>query len=89
MRRITLLLSSLVISLTSFAEEPRWNLAELKQPPTMRWVSQAGAIRALLYQNEPYQEKTTEVFAFYASPATLSEQPDSKVNGVTKYPGWC
>ena len=48
-----------------------WNLTELKKPPAMRWVSEKGPVRSLLYAGEPYQGRATEVFAFYASPATL------------------
>jgi dienelactone hydrolase len=59
-----------------------WDLAELKQTPKMRWVSQTGPIHSLLYAGEPYANHDTEVFAFYASPATLGEAKPS-----TKFPG--
>ncbi|HUE74327.1 MAG TPA: PhoPQ-activated protein PqaA family protein [Pirellulaceae bacterium] len=64
----------------SFAQEPRageakginrWNLTELKRTPKMRWVSQDGPVHALLYAGEKFEGHETEVFAFYASPATL------------------
>lgn len=48
-----------------------WNLNDLKQPPKMRWLKQGGPVHSLLYAGEKYQGKDTEVFAFYASPATL------------------
>ncbi len=50
-----------------------WNLTELKRTPTFRWENASGAVRSLLYRGEPYQGKETDVFAFYASPATLGE----------------
>jgi dienelactone hydrolase len=48
-----------------------WNLSVLKQPPALRWVSQEGPVHSLLYGGEKFQGRDTEVFAFYASPATL------------------
>jgi len=48
-----------------------WNLTALKQTPSMRWVSRQGPVHSLLYAGEKFQDHETEVFAFYASPATL------------------
>lgn len=60
-----------------------WNLTELKKAPAMRWLSQDGPVHSLLYRGEKYQGHDTEVFAFYASPATLKEtQPGAKFPGV-------
>ena len=50
-----------------------WNLAELKRPPPMRWLARTGVVHSLLYAGEKFQGRDTEVFAFYASPATLGE----------------
>lgn len=52
-----------------------WNLTELKRPPAMRWLSQTGAVHSLVYGGERFQGRDTEVFAFYASPATLGNAP--------------
>jgi dienelactone hydrolase len=60
-----------------------WNLGELYQPPQYRWLSRQGAIHSLVYAGEPVLGQPTEVFAFYASPATLGERSkDSKFPGV-------
>ncbi|HUP77118.1 MAG TPA: PhoPQ-activated protein PqaA family protein [Pirellula sp.] len=60
-----------------------WNLSELQWSPAMRWVSKDGPIHSLLYTGEEYHESPTEVFAFYASPATLGEaSEDAKFPGV-------
>ncbi len=60
-----------------------WNLTELKQPPKMRWITQSGAVHSLLYTSEKFQGHDTEVFAFYASPATLgTAKPGDKFPGV-------
>lgn len=76
----------------SFAQEPRareatrvepWNLDELKRAPHMRWVSQDGLVHSLLYASEKFEGHETEVFAFYASPATLGvAKADDKFPGV-------
>jgi len=60
----------------------RWNLAELKQVPKMRWLSQHGPVHSLLYAGEKFNDGETEVFAFYASPATLGE-----AKAGAKFPG--
>ena len=52
-----------------------WNLTELKRPPASRWLSQTGPVHSLLYAGEKYSGRSTEVFAFYASPATLGIAP--------------
>jgi acetyl esterase/lipase len=60
-----------------------WKLEELKKTPSMRWLSQDRPVHALLYAGEAYQGRETEVFAFYASPATLKEaSADAKFPGV-------
>ena len=60
-----------------------WNMAELKKSPTFHWELQKGPIHSLLYQGEPYKGHDTEVFAFYASPATLGlGKPGQKYPGV-------
>jgi dienelactone hydrolase len=60
-----------------------WNLTELKQTPGMKWVHQSGPVHSLLYASSKFQGHDTEVFAFYASPATLTEsKPAAKFPGV-------
>jgi len=60
-----------------------WNVTELKQVPSMTWVSQEGPIHSLKYRGEPYQGHETEVFALYASPATLGgASADQRFPGV-------
>jgi hypothetical protein len=60
-----------------------WNLTELKRAPAMRWLTQTGSVHALLYAGENHQGKSTEVFAYYASPLTLGEaKPGTKFPGV-------
>ncbi len=49
-----------------------WDLTKLDPAPAHRWLDQTNPIHSLLYTGEPYQGHPTEVFAFYASPATLN-----------------
>lgn len=70
--------SCLLLGSSLRAAEPaetigHWNLTELKTAPKMRWVKQEGPVHSLLYAGEKYQDRETEVFAFYASPLTLGE----------------
>ncbi len=57
-------------------ETSPWNLEQLSQPPAYEWIDQTGAVRSLFYEGEPYGGKPTRVFAYYATPGTLSGQPD-------------
>lgn len=61
-----------------------WNLDRLKsEVPSMRWLRRDQPVHSLLYAGEEYLGKPTEVFAFYASPATLGEaEPGAKFPGV-------
>jgi dienelactone hydrolase len=60
-----------------------WNLTALKQRPAMRWVSQQGPVHSLLYAGEQFDGHDTEVFAYYASPATLgTAKPGERFPGV-------
>ena len=55
----------------------------------MHWLSQTGSVHSLLYTGEIYQDHPTEVFAFYASPATLGEaKPGAKFPGVVLVHGF-
>ncbi len=49
-----------------------WNLTKLKnEVPAVEWLDQKSPVHSLLYVGEPYRGKPTQVFAFYASPATI------------------
>ena len=55
-----------------------WKVAEWKEVPAMRWADQAGPVHSLFYTSEDYRSHPTEVFAFYASPATLGKAQAGK-----------
>ena len=49
-----------------------WSLETLTPAPRFKWIDDAGPVRSLTYQGLPYKDAPTEVFAWYANPATLS-----------------
>lgn len=51
-----------------------WNLTKLKnEVPAVEWLNQKSPVHSLLYVGEPYRGKPNQVFAFYASPATIGK----------------
>jgi dienelactone hydrolase len=59
-----------------------WDLEALSVAPGFSWVDEDAPVRSLRYAGLPYAGHDTEVFAYYASPATLAGKPDPD----TKYP---
>ena len=60
-----------------------WNLDTLRQPPAMHWLSRSEPVHSLLYAGDVYRDHPTEIFAWYASPATLGgAKPGAKFPGV-------
>ncbi|MHC4460826.1 MAG: alpha/beta hydrolase family protein [Planctomycetota bacterium] len=49
-----------------------WDLSNLSQPPYFEWLDREGHVRSLYYQGRAYQSEPTRVFAYYATPATLT-----------------
>jgi poly(3-hydroxybutyrate) depolymerase len=58
-----------------------WDLAKLSEVPEFKWDA-GEEIRSLYYSGEPFKGKPTRVFAYYASPATVS----GKAAGDKKFP---
>ncbi len=79
-----LLLAWFTVAFTAFADEAKdtkagpWKVAEWKKAPVMRWADQTGPVHSLFYTSENYKGHPTEVFAFYASPATLGKAEAGK-----------
>ena len=76
-----LLLAWFAFASSVFADDAQvgpWNLSELKKVPAMRWHDQSGPVHSLFYAGEKYKGHATEVFAFYASPATLGKAAPGK-----------
>lgn len=76
MSRFLMILTSFCCFLVSFAEQCKaaelWPLDNLKAPPAMKWLDDSSPIRSLTYENEKFEGHTTDVFAFYATPGTIS-----------------
>jgi len=49
-----------------------WDLGMLARAPEFEWVDAAGPIRSVLYEGEPYRGRPTRVFAYYATPGSLT-----------------
>ena len=56
----------------------------MEKAPAFEWLDRSGKVHSLLYEAEPYKGKTTKVFAYYASPATLGAE--NSAGSVT--PAW-
>lgn len=57
-----------------------WPVEKLKsEVPPYRIEDKAAPIQSLLYQGEPIDGRPTEIFAFYASPATLGEIGEAEI----------
>lgn len=82
--RITALLLVWHAALPLLASEPgSWARAEWQtQVPAVQWLRRDQPVHSLLYAGEHYQGKPTQVFAFYASPATLGQAKNGE-----RFPG--
>lgn len=70
-------------AVTSAEQVDNWNLSELTQVPTMRWLDETAPVRSLIYEGEPDEQGApTEVFAFFASPATLGAATPGAYPGI-------
>ncbi|WP_166825597.1 alpha/beta fold hydrolase [Thalassoroseus pseudoceratinae] len=57
-----------------------WNIDAWKNVPEVTWLDRTSPIRSLTYRNEPFQGNQTDVFAFYATPGTISGDPSQDKN---------
>ena len=58
----------------AIASKIPWDFKALNASPEFRWLNDSGQVRSLLYQGEQYRGKTSQVFAYYASPATMGSE---------------
>ena len=82
--RITIILMILIIiPLASCVDKPiasdkiPWNLNLLNKAPAMKWLVHEGPLYSLEYQGLPNRGKETRVFAYYATPGSISGKPAS------------
>lgn len=78
------LLFLLTIHVNLFAEDSNtqtgpWDIGKLqREVPPMKWLVQESPVHSLLYEGEVFESHTTDVFAFFASPATLGDDQSGK-----------
>lgn len=65
------------------SEQLPWSRPSLVSPPAFRWVNQTDSAWSMRYQGEIYRGRPTEVFAYYADPATLVGDTSTR----HRYPG--
>ena len=63
--------ASVIERASSLPETTPWNLEQLSKPPAYQWASE-GKVHSLYYEGESFQGKPTRVFAYYATPGSLS-----------------
>ena len=63
--------SNIIRPAKSLPSTTPWDLAALSRPPGYEWADRQGPVCSLYYKGLPYQNHSTVVFAYYASPATL------------------
>jgi dienelactone hydrolase len=68
----------LILTLNVKGQAP-WNVKQLEISPAFRWLNTDTAkVRTLVYQGLPFGNlKATSVFAYYATPGTLSGHPQN------------
>ena len=49
-----------------------WKIAAWKDAPAVKWLDRDSPIRSLTFRSEAYQGADTDVFAFYATPGSIS-----------------
>jgi dienelactone hydrolase/lysophospholipase L1-like esterase len=54
------------------AESGPWSIEKLQEAPAVTWLDEKSPIRSLTYRNENFQNHETDVFAFYATPGSIS-----------------
>ncbi|MBN2269738.1 MAG: alpha/beta fold hydrolase [Sedimentisphaerales bacterium] len=74
--------SDIIAPAKSLPSTTPWDLISLSRPPEYEWADQNSPVRSLYYEAEPYKNRPTRVFAYYASPATL----DAKSVGEKTFP---
>lgn len=62
---------AIITRAASLPETTPWDLVELSKAPQFEW-SGGSKVRSLYYNGEPYKGKATRVFAYYATPGSLS-----------------
>lgn len=54
------------------AGECLWDLNRLSHAPKVKWIDREGPVKSLYYEGLPYNGQKTYVFAYYATPGSIS-----------------
>ena len=68
------------ISNPQYAKKCLWNLNLLSHPPKVDWINKKAAVKSLYYEGLPYNKQKTYVFAYYATPGSISGNPSMDKN---------
>jgi len=56
-----------------------WNLKKLSKPPKFEW-GDGSEVRSLYFESEKHQGRPTRIFAYYATPGSLANDPAKDKN---------
>lgn len=68
-----------------------WDLELLSRPPKVKWLDKTGKFKSFFYEGLPYKDQKTEVFAYYATPGSISgdQSKDKNLPGIVIVHGGC
>lgn len=69
--RLIVFTATLLNATACLAQSP-WSGEGVRDTPAMTWLDESSPVRSLLYQGQPYKGEPTDVFAFYATPGSVS-----------------
>ena len=83
-----------IVKISTSAQFPKgfpWDLELLSRPPEVKWIDKTGKIKSFYYEGLPYKGKTTDVFAYYATPGSIAGNPakDKELPGIVIVHGGC
>jgi dienelactone hydrolase len=83
-----------IVKISASAQSPKgfpWDIELLNQPPKVKWLDNTGKIKSFYYEGLPYKGKTTDVFAYYATPGSISGDlsKDQDLPGIVIVHGGC
>ncbi len=68
-----------------------WDLELLSRPPKVKWLDKTGKIKSFYYEGLPYKDKKTDIFAYYATPGSITGDlsKDKNLPGIVIVHGGC
>ena len=83
-----------IVKISTSAHYPKdfpWDLEALSHPPEVKWIDKKGKIKSFYYEGLPYKGEKTDVFAYYATPGSISGDvsKDRNLPGIVIVHGGC